>query len=451
MAIKYLSALLLSVIVIFQAAGLCNEAVAQQPQIGLQSITLTQGQSQLLTGPETVRSNQHVARIAISNPEVVDVQMREQQIMIFALAPGQSTVHWWLDNGQHQQVSVVVYSEQRYMLEQFLALLLEQGHVYQRQSPTTIWLSGQATAAEGERLIALANTFTELDISQLHILPNEPQMVEMEVQVVELKRRYLKQQGLMWSPTAQGPAIGLLSDWLGGRRFRLFNDQSAAWQPNVTELGQQSWSGLHGYIGLQSSLASTLRLLEERGEARILATPRLRLESGEEAQFLAGGELPIPQLNKDGAMDVSFHPYGIKIGTAVDIQSNGYIRTEIEAELSRIDHAVAVQGVPGLLTRRSRSVVVLPARETVVLSGLKSSETQTQRSGLPGHRNVWGLLSNLTSSQEDSRQDTELLVFITPRLVAEEEQREHRRAQRTRAYRNHLRLAGCRGLTTQGQ
>jgi len=376
--------------------------------------------------------------------------MREQNIMLFGLAPGQSTVHWWLESGQHKQVNVAVYSEQRYMLEQFLALLLEQGSVYQRQTPSTIWLSGQATAAEGERLSALANTFTELDISQLHISPHQPKMVEMEVQVVELKRRYLKQQGLTWSPSAQGPAIGLLSDWLGGRSFRLFNDQSEAWQPSVAELGQRSWSGLHGYLGLQTSLSSTLRLLEERGEARILATPRLRLESGEAAQFLAGGELPIPQLNKDGAMDVTFHPYGIKIETAVDLQSNGYIRTEIEAELSRIDHAVAVQGVPGLLTRRSRSVIVLPPRETVVLSGLKSSEIQSQRSGLPGHRNIRALFSNLTSGHENSRQDTELLVFITPRLVAEEERREHRQAQRTRAYRDHLRLAGCRGLTTRG-
>ncbi len=327
--------------------------------------------------------------------------------------------------------------------------MVDSKNIYRRQNPSTIWLSGRATAAEGERLTALADTFSELDISQLEIAEKEPRMVEMEVQVVELRRSYLKQKGLMWSPAAQGPALGLLSDWLGGRSFRLFNDQSEAWQPNVAELGQQSWSGLNGYLGLQTSLSSTLRLLEERGEARILATPRLRLESGEQANFLAGGELPIPQLNKDGAMDVTFHPYGIKIVTAVDIQNNGFLRTEIEAELSRIDYAVAVQGVPGLLTRRSRSVVVLPARETVVLSGLKSTETQTQRSGLPGHRNVWGMFTGLTSGHEDSRQDTELLVFITPRLVAEEEQRQHRRTQRTRAYRAHLNLAGCRGITAQ--
>lgn len=414
-----------------------------------QIIKLTQGNSHILTSHNTMASNEEVVRIAISNPEVVNVQLRQGDILFFALTPGQSKVHWWLENGEHYEIAVAVYSEQRYMLNQFLELLVESNTIYRRQNPSTIWLSGQATAAEGERLTALANTFSELNISQLEIAEQQPRMVEMEVQVVELRRSYLKQKGLMWSPAAQGPAVGLLSDWLGGRSFRLFNDQSEAWQPNIAELGQQSWSGLNGYVGLQTSLSSTLRLLEERGEARILATPRLRLESGEQANFLAGGELPIPQLNKDGAMDVTFHPYGIKIVTAVDIQNNGFLRTEIEAELSRIDHAVAVQGVPGLLTRRSRSVVVLPARETVVLSGLKSTESQTQRSGLPGHRNVWSMFTGLTSGHEDSRQDTELLVFITPRLVAEEEQRQHRRTQRTRAYRAHLNLAGCRGLTAQ--
>lgn len=412
-----------------------------------QPIKLIQGESHILTSNITIERKEEVARIAVSNPHAVNVQIREGNILLFALAPGQSKVHWWLESGEHREVEIAVYSEQRYMLRQFLDLLIDSNNIYRRQNPSTIWLSGRATAAEGERLIALANSFSELDISQLEITAKEPHMVEMEVQVVELRRSYLKQNGLMWSPTAQGPALGLLSDWLGGRSFRLFNDQSEAWQPNITELGQQTWSGLNGYFGLQTSLSSTLRLLEERGEARILATPRLRLESGERADFLAGGELPIPQLNKDGAMDVTFHPYGIKIVTAVDIQSNGFLRTEIEAELSRIDYAVAVQGVPGLLTRRSRSVVVLPARETVVLSGLKSIETQSQRSGLPGHRNVWSMFTGLVSGHEDSRQDTELLVFITPRLVAEEEQRQHRRAQRTRAYRAHLNLAGCRGLT----
>ncbi|HLV49080.1 MAG TPA: pilus assembly protein N-terminal domain-containing protein [Aliidiomarina sp.] len=410
-------------------------------------VQLTQGQSHLFSREQPISLEEEISRIAISNPDVVSVQMREHELVLFALTPGESKVHWWLENGQHREVNIVVYSEQRYMLEQFLELFTSDTEIHKRMNPATIWLSGRATAEEGERLLSLANSFSELDISQLEITDKEPQMVEMEIHVVELKRSYLKQNGLMWSPTAQGPALGLLSDWLGGRSFRLFNDMLEAWQPSVGELAEKSWSGLNGYLGLQTSLSSTLRLLEERGEARILATPRLRLESGEEANFLAGGELPIPQLNKDGAMDVTFHPYGIKIITAVDIQTNGFIRTQIEAELSRIDYAVAVQGVPGLLTRRSRSVVVLPARETVVLSGLKSTEMQTQRSGLPGHRNLWNILSGLASGHEDSRQDTELLVFITPRLVAEEDQRQHRRAQRTHHYRNHLSLAGCRGLT----
>lgn len=386
-------------------------------------------------------------RVALSSPEVLNVQVHDKQLLLFALAPGYSKVSVWFADGTQQEIRVEVYSKQRFMLEQFLALYIQANTIVQHVSPEKIWLSGQGNATDKENLLALAEVFSELDLSQLNFTEKAPQMVEMEVQVVELKRSYLKQHGLSWSPAAQGPAVGVLGDWLGGRRFRLFseinNTGGTLWQPELAQLAQQNWSGLHGYLGLQTSLSSTLRLLEERGEARILATPKLRLESGESAHFLAGGELPIPQLNRDGAMDVSFHPYGIQINTAVEVQRDGLIRTSIEAELSRIDYAVAVQGIPGLLTRRSRSVVILPARETIVLSGLKSSEEQNQRSGLPGHRNVWQGIGQWLSGREDSKQETELLIFLTPRMVAEEEYKQRQQQERTQAYRQHLHQAKC--------
>lgn len=385
-------------------------------------------------------------RVSVSNPEVAAAQISADNLLVFALQPGISQINVWYAEEPKQQIEVHVYSEQRYMLNHFLDLFLKSTSIQRQSTPTQVWLSGSATFEEATRLRNLATTFDELDVSQLVHLAEAPQMIEMEVHVVEFTRRFLKQQGLGWAPTAQGPSFGLLSDWLGGQRFRLFHDAAEAWQPSASEIGAQSWPGLYAYLGIQTQLSSTLRLLEERGDARILATPRLRLESGEAAEFLAGGELPIPQLNKEGAMDVTFHPYGIKINTAAQVLNTGFIRTEIEAELSRLDHAVAIQGVPGLLTRRSRSVVVLPARETIVLSGLRSTEEQHQRSGLPGHRRLWNSLINVGSAYEQTRKETELLVFLTPRLVAEEEAQEQGQRVRTQNYRQHLRRAGCRGL-----
>ncbi|RUO43914.1 hypothetical protein CWE15_01645 [Aliidiomarina taiwanensis] len=415
----------------------------------LNMIDLTVKQSHVLNEGQQAGETS-LSRVSVSNPEVVAVHSSDQDLLIFALQPGTSQITLWYENQPRQQFHVNVYSEQRYMLNQFLDLFLQHARIQRHSTPERVWLSGQATRVEAAQLSSLAASFEELDVSQLEQLAADPQMIEMEVHVVEFNRRFLKQQGLSWNPSAQGPSFGLLSDWLGGRRFRLFHDTSDAWQPSVNELGAQSWQGLYAYLGLHTQLSSTLRLLEERGEARILATPKLRLESGASAEFLAGGELPLPQLNKDGAMDVTFHPYGIKINTTAVRLNNGFIRTEIEAELSRIDHAVAIQGVPGLLTRRSRSEVVLPPRETIVLSGLKSSEDQQQRSGLPGHRGLWQGLMQLGSAYESARKETELLVFLTPRLVADEEAQEQERQARTEGYRRHLMRAGCRGLKDMG-
>src|SRR5690554_896002 len=208
-----------------------------------------------------------LARVSVSNPDVAAVQVNEGHVFTFALQRGVSQINVWHTDQSHQQLNVHVYSEQRYMLDQFLNLFLPSNRIQRIATPSRVWLSGQARYEEAERLKSLAATFEELDVSQLELLASGPEMVEMEVHVVEFNRRFLKQQGLSWSASAQGPAFGLLSDWLGGRRFRLFYDTGETWQPSVDELGAQSWQGISTYLGIQTQLSSTLRLLEERGQA----------------------------------------------------------------------------------------------------------------------------------------------------------------------------------------
>lgn len=391
----------------------------------------------------TLEYQEKIKKVWVSNPDLVDVHVQDNQLVVFTKNRGEVQLLVQDFSGQEQGYFAQITSKAREDLLHFLAIYLQDTGIEVTETPQDVYISGTVSEALYQSLQALAHRFNELELSQLKSF-NQQDMIELEVQVVEVRRSYLKQQGLQWAGAAQGPSVGVLSDWLGGKQFHIFSEPSAAWYPNIEELSLQRWTGVNTYAGLQTSLSSTLRLLEERGEANILATPRLRVESGHTASFLAGGELPIPQLSRDGAMDVQFHPYGIRLFTKVNIREDGKIKTYIETELSSIDHAVSVQGVPGILTRKTESQVSLTPRQTLVLSGLKSRESQEQRSGLPGHASLWGGWKNVLSSHERSYQETELLIFITPRLVDEEQARRERKEQQLSLYYQELSQADCR-------
>ena len=389
-----------------------------------------------------------IAELVLSHEQSISTEWSEQRLVVFANQPGVTELFWQTETGERASIQVLVVPPHRNVLLGFLTLFAQTNRVHQIESNAQIWLHGTVSAQSYRRYQALAEQFSGLNLSQLEVQQPPQQMLELEVNVVEVRRRFLRNHGLSWSPALAGPAVGVLSDWLGGGSFRLMSDLSSVWQPAAAELADSMSAGTRGYLGWQTSLTSTLRLLEERGEANLLATPKLRVQSGQTTEFLAGGEIPLPQVNADGQMQVAFHPYGIRVQATPEYLENGKIQALIEAEVSSLDAAVAVQGIPGLLTRRSASTVTIQAGETLVLSGLKSREAQYQRSGVPGATGTKnGLFGFLGSATEQGRQETEMMVFITPRVLAEEKQKAEQQQQRRERRQEQLRKAPCRGVS----
>lgn len=266
-------------------------------------------------------------------------------------------------------------------------------------------------------------------------------VIELEVQVMEFKQRELQGLGLRWQQLVNGPALAVLSDWSGGHHFR--PAAAVSTEPALDTLNLPA--GHYASFGLTSSLTSQLQLLAEKGVATMLASPILRTESGQQAHFLAGGEVPLPQSNLQGAMDVSFRQYGVQLSIAPEMLDDGSIRTAVTTEVSNLDAAVTVQGIPGLLTRRTESVVAVQPGESFVISGLRSEQQDQQWSGLPGVQQT-PIVGAAFRHQQQQQQHTELVIFITPRVVTDDALRQQQRMAEVKQIRDALLTTPCRGM-----
>lgn len=165
-----------------------------------------------------------------------------------------------------------------------------------------------------------------------------------------------------------------------------------------------------------------LRALEQTGIVRTLAEPSLTAISGESANFLAGGEFPVPVArDRDGNILLQYKQFGVGLSFTPVVLSEGRISLRTRTEVSEIDSNAGYTGpggfvIPGLNVRRAESTLELPSGGTIVMAGLIRDQAKRAASGVPALRRL-PILGRLFSSQDFLTQQTELVVLITPVIV----------------------------------
>jgi len=176
----------------------------------------------------------------------------------------------------------------------------------------------------------------------------------------------------------------------------------------------------NGFHGANTRMASALRALERDGLIRTLAEPNLTAVSGETANFLAGGEFPIPVVDSDGKLTVQFKKFGVGLAFTPVVLSEGRISLKIDSEVSELTNEGAVVlssiSIPGLKTRQARSTVELPSGGSLAIAGLISDSTRQNIDGFPGLKDV-PVVGTLFRSHDFIKQETELVVIVTPYMV----------------------------------
>jgi pilus assembly protein CpaC len=169
-----------------------------------------------------------------------------------------------------------------------------------------------------------------------------------------------------------------------------------------------------------SRVQSVLRMLEEDGLLHTLAEPNLTAISGETANFLAGGEFPVPIAQQLGTISVEFKKFGIGLAFTPVVMSEGRISLKVSTEVSELSNQGAVIlsniAIPALKVRRAETVVELPSGGSLVMAGLLSDQSKQALSGYPGLKNL-PVLGSLFRSRDFLSNQTELVVLVTPYVV----------------------------------
>ena len=182
---------------------------------------------------------------------------------------------------------------------------------------------------------------------------------------------------------------------------------------------------IQGFGGSGNRLDLFISALESKGLLRRLAEPNLIAMSGDRAEFLAGGEIPIPianqSVNGSPQITVSYKEFGVKLAFTPTVLTNGSIHLLLEPEVSDIDPtlAVAVGGgvsVPGLTKRRAKTAVELRDGQSFAIAGLLQNQSNRSIEQLPFLGSI-PILGALFRSSDFQERETELVVIVTPGLV----------------------------------
>ncbi|MGK2923837.1 MAG: type II and III secretion system protein family protein [Methyloceanibacter sp.] len=236
------------------------------------------------------------------------------------------------------------------------------------------------------------------------------EQVLLKVSVVEMQRNIIKQFGVdlealintgnfafAAASTLPFPISGALGNAIAG----------AAWSDGT------------------SNVSGVLQALEQDGLVHILAEPNLTAISGETANFLAGGEFPVPvaQDNTGGGIPtitVDFKKFGIGLAFTPVVMSEGLISLKISTEVSELSSEGAVVlsniSIPALRVRRAETAVELPSGGSLVIAGLLSDQSRQAISGYPGLKNL-PIIGTLFRSRDFQKSETELVVMVTPYVV----------------------------------
>ncbi len=170
-----------------------------------------------------------------------------------------------------------------------------------------------------------------------------------------------------------------------------------------------------------------MRLEEERGLAHMLAEPNILAGNKEDASFLAGGEIPIPVAQAVGGagqigtfVTILYREFGIRLNFNGEIISDSLIKLKVRPEVSNLDYANAVilSGfrIPALRTRRVESTLDLKREQSLIISGLFDDERELVKNGIPLLMDI-PILGHLFSSTSWQKNETELVVIVTPMVI----------------------------------
>lgn len=403
-------------------------ALAQAVTAPRGEIVLSLGKGELITVPGAMTD------VFVANDQVADVQVKSQhQLYVFGKAGGETTIYASNAAGKTIWSSDVRVGSNIGSIPEMLALAMPEAHINVATMGTnTVLLTGTVAApedaAEAERLVtAFVGKDTNV-ISRLRTAT--PLQVNLKVRFAEVSKSLVRKLGVNLTSVDQssGFKFGV------GQGRAGWNPQYVPGSPGglgvgVTK-GPSDGSVVAGITGgttfgafgklLGLDIGSALDLAETDGLVTTLAEPNLTALSGETAEFLAGGEFPIPLSQGLGTTTIEYKKYGVSLAYSPTVLTNGRISLRVRPEVSQLssEGAIVLNGfqVPALTVRRAETTIELGSGQSFMIAGLLNNNAQNSIQKAPGLGDL-PVLGNLFKSTSFQKGQTELVIVVTPYLV----------------------------------
>ncbi len=370
-------------------------------------LTVTVGKALMIDSPVKIK------RIAAANSDLIEaVAIGPKEVLINGKLPGETSLVVWLENDTRVTYDLIVRASPQRLnaVREQIARDLPGGDVDVTLDNDTAFVRGRVMDIfSADRVMAIATTLGKtVNLLRVDVPPVEPQIL-LRVKFASVDRSASSDLGLNLASTA-------------------FNQSTAAGTgAPLSQTGGPPFS-LSQAVNLflfrrDLNLAAAIHALEAKRQLQLLAEPNLMVINNTLAHFVAGGEFPFPTIQAGGgtnSISIVFKEFGIKLGFLPVVTPRGTIRLQVSPEVSSLDYtnSVTVAGttVPAISTRKVQTEVELESGQSFVIAGLLDNSTTESLSKIPGIGNI-PLLGKLFQSRSTVRNNSELLVIITPEIV----------------------------------
>ncbi len=402
--------------------GLTHQAVQVNAP---QTLRVTVGESKI------VETGTPFKRASVANPEIAgQIVLSPKQVYLAAKNVGTTTLTLWGKDGKVANVfNVQISPDITRLKEQIHMLLPNEDNVKVMSSHDHITLAGSVSEmAALNKVLRLAEPYAPEKVVNM-IQVGGVKQVMMEVKVAEMQRDILKRLGVNFNRRQDGHrdfSATLLNGLtqFNTQEYWVINHPDQGPTRTLTELFDILPSPVNTAqfgFGIGNDLWTVyLDMLKEHGLSKVMAEPTLIAESGQAAEFLVGGEFPIPIPQNLGRITVKFKEFGVGLKFTPTVLGDGRISVIVNPEVSELDFANGIQingfTIPAIDTRRVKTVVELGDGQSFAVAGLLQENIRETVSKYPllGDIPVLGALFRSNSFQKE---ETELVVIVTPHLV----------------------------------
>ena len=436
--------------------AITSPASAQSVMRPASDLVVSIGRGQLVTVPGKM------ADVFVADDSVADVQVKStNQLYVFGKRGGETTVYASDGKGTVIWSANVRVGNNIDSIDQMLTLAMPEAKINVATMNSTVLLTGTVAApedaAEAERLVkAFVGDGTTV-VSRLKMAT--PLQVSLHVKFAEVSRTLVRSIGTnltsidgsggMMFGIGQGRSLGTQFSTIpgtglgvGSKITSLIPDPTVQWILNAQGIAVDPASGLpvklvptpgtsvstvEGLTTLAGQgrlfgldLLGALDLGESAGLVTTLSEPNLTALSGETADFLAGGEYPIPISQGLGSTSIEYKKFGVSLSYTPTVLANGRISIRVRPEVSELSAQGAVNlngfSIPALTIRRAETTVELGSGQSFMIAGLMSNAAQNTISKMPGAGDL-PILGSLFRSTNFRKGETELVIIVTPYLV----------------------------------